>query len=115
MRKGMFMTGASLVPLPGSERVPVAGAQPAGPVDQTQRIQVTVSTRRAASLPRTPEGFLGRLSREALRLRHGSQADDHDTVGRVMTGLDPAIEVTSSDPGARRVTLAGTTAALAAA
>ncbi len=111
----MFMTAASLVPLPGSERVPVAGAQPAGPVDPNERIQVTVITRRTASLPRTPEGFLGRLSREALRLRHGSQADDHDIVGRVMTGLDPAIEVTSSDLGARRVTLAGTTAALAAA
>ncbi len=109
------MTGASLVPLPGSERGPVAGVQPAGPLDPNERIQVTVITRRAASLPRTPAGLLGRLVRAELRLRHGAQVADHDLIAQVMTGLDPAIEVTSSDPGARRMTLAGPAGALAAA
>ena len=109
------MTGASLVPLAGSERGPVAGVQPAGALDPNERIQVTVITRRAASLPRTPDGLLGWLSREDLRLRHGSQAHDHDLIAQVMTGLDPAIEVTSSEPGARRMTLAGPAGALAAA
>jgi kumamolisin len=109
------MTGASLVPLPGSERGPVAGVQPAGPLDPTERIQVTLITRRAASLPRTPPGLLGRLARAELRLRHGAQVADHDLIAQVMTGLDPAIEVTSSDPGARRMTIAGPAGALAAA
>jgi kumamolisin len=109
------MTGASLVPLPGSERGPVAGVQPAGPLDPDERIQVTLITRRATSLPRTPAGLLGRLAREELRLRHGGHVDDHDLIAQVMTGLDAAIEVTGSDPGARRLTLSGPAGALAAA
>ncbi len=107
------MTGASLVPLAGSARGPAEGLQPAGAVDPNERIGVTLITRRAANLPRTHDGFLGRLSREDLRLRHGGHAADHDLIARVMTGLDPAIEVTSDDPGARRITLAGPAGVLA--
>ncbi len=109
------MTGASLVPLPGSERGPAAAVQPAGALDQNERIQVTLITRRSASLPRTPDGFLGRLSRQDLRLRHGGQVSDHDLIAQVLTGLDPAIEVTSSEPGERRMTIAGPAGAVAAA
>jgi kumamolisin len=109
------MTDASLVPLPGSERVPVAGAEPAGSVDPDERIEVTLITRRGAALPRSAEGFLGRLARAELRLRHDAQAADHDVIAQVMTGLNAAIEVTSSDPGARRMTIAGPAGVLAAA
>ncbi len=109
------MTGASLVPLPGSERGAATAVQPAGALDQNERIQVTLITRRAASLPRTPDGFLGRLSRQDLRLRHGGQVSDHDLIAQVLTGLDPAIEVTSSEPGARRMTVAGQARRIAAA
>ncbi|MGO8960280.1 MAG: S8 family serine peptidase [Streptosporangiaceae bacterium] len=84
-------------------------------MDPNERIEVTLITRRAANLPRTHEGFLGRLSREELRLRHGGQTADHELIARVVTGLDPAIEVTGDDPGARRMTIAGPAGVLAAA
>jgi kumamolisin len=109
------MTRASLVPLPGSERGPAAGLQPAGALDPAERIYLTLITRRTAILPRTPAGLLALLTREELRLRHGGHFDDHDLVARVLTGLDPAIEVTSSEPGARRMTIAGPAGVLASA
>ena len=42
----------SFVPLPGSEREPLPAAEQAGPVDGSQRIEVTLVTRRRAALPR---------------------------------------------------------------
>ncbi|MGH3302691.1 MAG: S53 family peptidase, partial [Streptosporangiaceae bacterium] len=40
---------------------------------------------------------------------------DHDLVASLLTGLDPAIEVTDADPGSRRMTVAGPSAVLAGA
>lgn len=102
------MTEASFVPLPGSHRQPVAGARPAGPADLAARIELTLVTRRVAGLP-----ALAVLSREELRDTFGSSPADHDLVTEVLTGLDPAIEITSSDPGSRRMTVAGPTGVLA--
>ncbi len=104
------MTEDSFVPLPGSGRQPAAGAQPAGPADLTARIELTLVTRRVASLPGTPV----LLSREELRDSYGGSPADHDLVGEVLTGMDPAIEITSSDPGSRRMTVAGPAGVLAA-
>ena len=92
-----------------------AGLQPAGPLDQAERIQITLITRRAADLPRAPGGFLARLSREELRLRHGGDVAEHERIAQVISGLNPAIEVTGSEPAARRMTIAGPAGVLASA
>ena len=108
------MTTPLFVPLPGSVRAPIADAQPAGAVDPAERIEVTLFTRRAASLPPALGGLIARLGREELWRRHGSDPSDLDLVAELLTGLDPAIEVTSIDQAARRIKIAGPTAALGA-
>ena len=40
---------------------------------------------------------------------------DHQLVAKVLTGIDPAIQVTAQDPGSRRMTVAGPLGALARA
>ena len=109
------MTARSLVPLAGSNREPLPGAVPAGPVDPQERLELTVVTRRAASLPRDSDGVPVRLSRTELRDQYGSDPADHELVARVLTSHEPAIEVTSRDPGSRRLTVAGPAGALAQA
>ncbi len=109
------MTTPSLVPLAGSQRSELPQAASAGPVDPAERVELTVITRRAAALPRTPDGAPVRLSRSELRQRYGSVPADHELVAQVLTGIDPAIQVTGQDPGSRRVTVAGPLGALASA
>jgi kumamolisin len=109
------MTGPALVPIPGSERRPLPGAQPAGPVDPEQWIELTLVTRRAASLPHTANGMPERLSRDDLRRRHGSDPADHQLVADVLASFDPAIQVTGRDPQTRRMTVAGPVGALSSA
>jgi len=50
------MLTESFVPLPGSERSPLPGAERAGAIDGSERIEVTVVTRRRAELPTGPAG-----------------------------------------------------------
>ena len=107
------MTAASLVPLAGSQRSELPQAAAAGPVDSAERVELTIITRRAAALPRTGEGAPVRLSRAELQRRYGGVPADHELVAEVLTSIDPAIQVTSQDPGARRMTVAGPLGALA--
>jgi kumamolisin len=109
------MASHSLVPLTGSHREPLSAAVPAGPVDPQERIELTVVTRRAASLPVGGDGAPARISRAELRDRYGSDPADHELVASALTSLEPAIEVTSRDPGSRRLTLAGPAGPLARA
>ncbi len=101
------MTASPSVLLTGSERLPLPDAQPAGPVDPAEQIEVTVITRRAASLPTDATDVPIRQSRAELRRRYGSDPADHELVAGVLAGVAPAIQVTSSDPGSRRLTIAG--------
>jgi kumamolisin len=101
------MTELPSVLLAGSERAPLADAQPAGPIDPTEQVDLTIITRRAASLPRNSAGVPVRLSRAELRQRYGSDPADHQLVADVLARLAPAIQVTESDPGSRRLTIAG--------
>jgi kumamolisin len=105
------MADAQFVPLPGSERPPVAGAQPAGPVDPAERIELTLITRRVNSLPGAPAV----LSRQELRENYSGSFADHELVADVLASVDSSIEITGSDPGSRRMTIAGPTGALAGA
>ena len=103
----------SFVPLPGSERRPVDGAQPAGDLDTSARIEVTLVTRRREELP--PEVVTGpqTLGRDELAARHGTDPADLELIRNVLGRF--GIEVTGADPGARRVNVAGSIAAFSQA
>jgi len=109
------MTGTEFVRLAGSERRPLPDATLAGPVDPAERVEVTLVTRRSAALPRTAAGVPARLSLAELRRSYGSTPADQDRVANVLTSAEPAIEIVSTDPGSRRMTMAGPAGAMAAA
>jgi len=108
-------TDVTYVPLPGSERSALPQARPAGPLDETERIEVMVITRRMAGLPRTSSGAPARVSRDDLRQRFGSDPADQALVAEVLGGPGTALEVTGRDPATRQMTVSGTAGALAAA
>jgi kumamolisin len=107
------MTEGPFVPLPGSEAAPVRGAEPVGPVDGNERIEVTLVVRRRAPLPVAAVTGAGLLARDELAARHGAGPGDvalvRDVLGRF------GLVVTSADPASRRVKVAGTAAALSRA
>jgi kumamolisin len=108
-------TDESLVPLPGSERGSLPEATPAGALDGTERIEVTLVTRRMAELPRTATGTPARISQDELRLRYGSDPADQALVAEVLAGPHTGIEVVSREPAERLMTISGTVNALSAA
>src|SRR5215467_9429621 len=101
------------VPLPGSERQPVAGAQPGAELDASTRIEVTLVTRRRERLPAEVVTGPETLSRDELAARHGTDPSDvaliRDVLGRF------GLTVTGADAGARRVTVAGPVSAFSQA
>jgi kumamolisin len=101
------MTASPPVLLAGSERLPLPDAQPAGPVDPAEQLELTLVTRRAASLPRDWAGVPIRQSRAELRQRYGSDPGDQQFVAEVLGRLAPAVQVVRRDPGSRRLTIAG--------
>jgi len=107
------MPDESFVPLTGSVRRPLPAAEPAGPVDESELISITVVVRRRAELPRAASGAIVRISREELDLQYGAGQADLNlvTVTLARFGLD----TTGQDAGSRRVTLVGSVAALSAA
>ena len=107
------MTDHSFVPLPGSERRALPQAEPAGTVDESERIEVTLMTRRRAELRRDASGAPVRLSRAELQQRHGTDPADVELVARTLWPF--GLEVTGSEPGARRLTVAGRASAMSAA
>ena len=109
------MVNGSPVPLAGSERSPLPGARAAGPIDAAERIELTIMTRRMAELPRDAAGAPVRLSLDELRQQFGSDPAEQAIVAEALTGLGTGIEVTNSDPGSRRIYVAGPAGALAAA
>ena len=106
------MTDASFVPLTGSERAPLAEFEPVGPLDGTERIEITLLTRRMAELPRTAAGTPARISRDDLRQQFGSDPADQALVAEILASPGAGIEVVSRDPAARRMVLSGTVNAL---
>lgn len=107
------MTEPAFVPLPGSERQPLPRAEIIGPVDPTQRIEVTLITRRRAELP--PEVVTGPavLTRGELAAEHGTDPADLGLIRAVLGRY--GIEITGADQGGRRVMAAGAASAMAAA
>ncbi|HWG63073.1 MAG TPA: S53 family peptidase [Streptosporangiaceae bacterium] len=101
----------SFVPLPGSERSPLPQVQDAGPVDGSQRIEVTLITRRRAPLPVDVVEGPATLTPEQLARQHGADPADLERIAAVLASH--GIEVTETDAGSRRVKAAGPVAALA--
>jgi kumamolisin len=107
------MSEGPFVPLPGSERDPLPDIQPAGPIDEAERIEVTLVTRRRASLPAEVVTGPGTLTREELARSHGTDPRDVDLVREVLGRF--GLTVTAAEPGSRLVKVAGPMAALSRA
>ncbi len=106
------MTDDSFVQLSDSLRGPLTDVEPAGAIDGSQRIELTIVTRRRAELPVDAAGVPVRLSRRELQDRYGADPADLELVTGTLSGL--GLEVTGQDAGSRRITVAGTVSALAA-
>jgi kumamolisin len=102
-----------LVPLPGSERTELAGAQPAGPLDESATITVTLILRRRAELPDSLVTGPETVTSTELGEQYGADADDIASVTSVLGGLE--LTVTETMPASRRVRVSGTIAAMSAA
>jgi kumamolisin len=103
----------SFVPLPGSDRAPLPAAEQAGPVDESQRVVVTLVTRRRSALPWDLVETPATVTREQLAEQHGTDPADIDFLRIVLAQY--ALQVTDADPGARRVKVEGSLAALSEA
>jgi kumamolisin len=95
-----------LVQLPGSERAPLAAATPAGPLDTSERAELTLVVRRRAELPAGIVEGPTVLTSEQLAGQYGADPADVDLVRRTLTGL--GLEITAVHPASRRITVAGT-------
>ncbi len=113
--------GAS-VALPGSERRPLEGAVPAGPVGAEERVVVTVVLRPPPSFPTSerletlgsqPVGERRHLTREELADARGATAEDLAAVQDFAAGH--GLEVVEVDRAGRRLVLAGRAATVGAA
>ena len=95
-----------LVQLPGSERAPLAHATPAGPLDTSERAELTLVLRRRADIPAEIVEGPTVLTSGELAERYGADPADVDLVRQTLTGL--GLEVTAVHPATRRIKVAGT-------
>jgi len=93
------------VRLPGSERAPIEGVTPIGPVDPSEWAEITLVLRRRAELPAEVAAGPTALTREELAERYGADPADVDLVRQTLTGR--GLEITAVDPASRRVKVAG--------
>ncbi|HTR93878.1 MAG TPA: S53 family peptidase [Trebonia sp.] len=104
----------SLVPLSGSERSELPGAQPAAaPLDDSQVITVTVMLRRKAAVPAALVQGPETVSTTQLGDRYGADPDDAQLVAEVLGGY--GLTVTEFHLPSRRLKVSGTIAAMQSA
>src|SRR5260370_13607483 len=105
--------------LSGSEREPLPGAQPVGPVDPNETIEVTVYLR-----PPATSNLADTISEQAQKKRppltreeyNATQSAAPEDVAKVeQFALDHNLSVVSTDPVTRRHVLPGSTASISAA
>ncbi|HEU0001959.1 MAG TPA: S53 family peptidase [Ktedonobacteraceae bacterium] len=105
--------------LPGSEREPLPGASPVGPIDPNEHIEVTVYLRfppasnLAGTISEQAQKKRPPLSREEYNASLSAAPEDIAKVEQF--ALAHNLTVVSSDPVRRRMVLAGTADALSAA
>jgi kumamolisin len=102
-----------LVRLAGSDRAPIPEATAAGPLDTSQRAEVTVVVRRRAELPAEIVAGPTVLTSEQLAEGYGADPADVDLVRQQLTAR--GLEITAVHPVTRRIKAAGTLADLASA
>jgi kumamolisin len=102
-----------LVPLPGSERRQLSGVQPAGQLNESETITVTLVLRRRAQMPAALVIGPETVTHEELDAQYGAETDDIALVTSTMTEL--GLTVTDTHQGSRRVMVSGTIGALSAA
>jgi kumamolisin len=102
-----------LVPLPGSERTQLSNAQPAGQLNESETITVTLVLRRRARVPAALIIGPETVTHEELDAQYGAETDDIALVTSTMTEL--GLTVTDTHQGSRRMMVSGTIAALSAA
>ena len=93
-RSGVTVSDQSqpLVLLPGSERAPLAEARPAGPLDTSERAEVTLVLRRRADIPAEIVEGPTVLTHDQLAERYGADPADVELVRQTLTGL--GLEIT---------------------
>jgi len=100
--------------LSGSERQPLAGARPVGPVDPNEHIEVSVYLRAPASSNLSEVVSKGhRLTREQYAKEHSASPEDIAKVKQFARDHD--LTIVEENPTARKVVLAGTAAAISSA
>ncbi len=102
-----------LVPLAGSERSELPGAQPAGDLNANAAITVTLILRRRAAVPEQLIIGPETLTSDQLGARYGAGPADVALATQVLGGY--GLTVTESRPESRRLKVTGTIAALSAA
>lgn len=102
-----------LVPLPGSERSRLSGAQPAGELDANEAITVTVMLRRRAEVPQSLITGPQTLTTAELADRYGADPADVGLATEVFGGF--GLTTTQAHPGSRRLKVSGTIGELSAA
>ena len=104
------MTSGSFVPLAGSERTAISGVQDLGPVNEQERIEVTVVLRRRAELPDELVFSPETISQGELADTYGAEPADVELVRETLSGL--GLEITATDQASRRIKVAGSASAL---
>jgi kumamolisin len=103
-----------LVPLSGSERSELPGATTAPtPLDESQRITITVMLRRRAAVPSALVEGPETVSNTQLREQYGAAEADAQLVTQVLG--EYGLTVTETHLGSRRLKVAGTIAAMQSA
>jgi kumamolisin len=95
-----------LAQLPGSERAPLANANPAGQLDTAERAELTLVLRRRTELPAEIVEGPTVLTSDELAERYGIDPADVDLVRQTLSR--GGLEVTAVHPATRRIKVAGT-------
>ena len=88
-----------LVQLAGSERAPLPDVAPAGPLDTSERAELTLVLRRRAEIPADIVEGPTVLTGDQLAEQYGADPADVDLVRRTLTGL--GLEITAVLPASR--------------
>ncbi|MGH3170397.1 MAG: S53 family peptidase [Trebonia sp.] len=102
-----------LVPLAGSERAELPGAQPAGTLNPSTSVTVTVMLRRRAEVPAELITGPETLTSAELGERYGASPSDAALAGTVLERH--GLTVTDTHLSSRRIKVTGTVASLSAA
>ncbi|HYB46122.1 MAG TPA: S53 family peptidase, partial [Streptosporangiaceae bacterium] len=102
-----------MVELAGSERAALPGATAVGPLDASERAEVTLVIRRRAEIPDEIVEGPTVLTSDELAERYGADPADVELVSQVLASR--GLEVTAVHPVTRRIKAAGTLANLSSA